>query len=1028
MIMMALNPSDNTICCFVGKGLFRLVTISDSIWRQYGFQKADNLDFSSVCWLNGDRILAGTMDGRIVIVENGELIAVYNVKTMMDFDPKNRIKAPLDVVPLPKESNQRMDIRCCIPIKIGLIFVFGDSCVYYYEKTNHRYKRRNEFLKQSDSNLNALDSDRPMHNIETLSISPKYQKMICVTRRSQLFWAPLAEIPDTSLNALNIVYFKSLGEDLHHGGISSLSTCKWKPIFITCGKIDHTIRVWNYLNCSLLLSQQYQEDVFSVSLHPSGLYSVAAFTGKVEFQLVHTNGLKAWREFAVTSCNLTEFSTSGHMFALANLFDVDVYCSVKFEKRFTFKGHSNTITAMVWASNDMKLVTCGEDGAIYEFNTRTGERDMDIVHPKTVYMDLAVSNDTNQIFPAAQDGRFKEINNQSVVRDIDLHQGPLDAIALSRSDLILFVAGQNGVVLSLMLPIMAEIKHKEFYMHNKNITKMCMTIDDSNLITCSTDGSICIWKIKDAEGKKVILNDQFAYSDDILVNASDLKNKIENIVELKMRVNELERESKYQITQLIKSKEQQIQELNNNHSIVMKILENKNTEITKKHMADKSRLEMELNLLKDSHAQELEELEANYNKKLLHEYEKYDILQKELIKTNSELEKDMNKSEFEQNEKLQKIVDQYNVRLDEKDENILKLKEQLIKDKQSMTDLMHKVEEDADREVLEKKANFVTKLRELKQINLNLRGELGSYKMKAKAASKEAEDLGGLIEKYEEDIAQLKVSVKNEEQTIIGLKKQIQVRDDIIEQKESRIFEEKLKMKDLEKQLLLAKENISELELTVEPLIMEIQEKQKTIENMESEMLDMTAVVKQMQLRISEQRDKLNACGLELAKKEQTIRDVNRVVKNIQVDIHSASEHYQNFAKLKDVVKDLFIKYGDTKTFGISKDEEHDTRMEFTRQRKFLEQSIIGLKKRVNVCAKKDDSYSKIMEENMILIDTINKLRQELKQNHKKYENLKSILKIKGSKNHTTTKQAKNNNLHKAITNLDTVEKTALGT
>lgn len=69
---------------------------------------------------------------------------------------------------------------------------------------------------------------------------------------------------------------------------------------------------------------------------------------------------------------------------------------------------------MVWASNDMKLVTCGEDGAIYEFNTRSGERDMDIVHPKTIYMDLALSNDTNQIFPAAQDGRFREIYNQSV--------------------------------------------------------------------------------------------------------------------------------------------------------------------------------------------------------------------------------------------------------------------------------------------------------------------------------------------------------------------------------------------------------------------------------------------------------------------------------------------------------------------------------------------------------------------------------------------------------------------------------------
>lgn len=106
---------------------------------------------------------------------------------------------------------------------------------------------------------------------------------------------------------------------------------------------------------------------------------------------------------------------------------------------------------------------------------------------------------------------------------------------------------------------------------------MCMTIDDSILITCSIDGSICIWDVNDAEGKKVVLNDQFAYSDDILVNDIELKNKIENIVELKIRVKELEKECEYQVTELTKSKEQCIQELNNNHSTVIKILENKNT-------------------------------------------------------------------------------------------------------------------------------------------------------------------------------------------------------------------------------------------------------------------------------------------------------------------------------------------------------------------------------------------------------------------------------------------------------------------
>lgn len=91
--------------------------------------------------------------------------------------------------------------------------------------------------------------------------------------------------------------------------------------------------------------------------------------------------------------------------------------------------------------------------------------------------------------------------------------------------------------------------------------------------------------------------------------------------------------------------------------------------------------------------------------------------------------------------------------------------------------------------------------------------------------------MGHSIKKYKDDIEQLKVSVKNEEQTILGLKRQLQVRDDIIEQKEIRIFEEKLKTKDLEKQLLLIEENMNELEQTVEPLITEIQDKKKMIQD-----------------------------------------------------------------------------------------------------------------------------------------------------------------------------------------------------
>lgn len=49
---MALNPNISGVCCFVGKGLFRLMKLGELVWRQSGFHKATKYEFTSVCWLN----------------------------------------------------------------------------------------------------------------------------------------------------------------------------------------------------------------------------------------------------------------------------------------------------------------------------------------------------------------------------------------------------------------------------------------------------------------------------------------------------------------------------------------------------------------------------------------------------------------------------------------------------------------------------------------------------------------------------------------------------------------------------------------------------------------------------------------------------------------------------------------------------------------------------------------------------------------------------------------------------------------
>lgn len=67
---------------------------------------------------------------------------------------------------------------------------------------------------------------------------------------------------------------KLLGQQLHHGPVSGLAVCAWKPIFMTVGQVDRTVRLWNYQTETQDLIKQYIEDIFCIALHPTGKYTM----------------------------------------------------------------------------------------------------------------------------------------------------------------------------------------------------------------------------------------------------------------------------------------------------------------------------------------------------------------------------------------------------------------------------------------------------------------------------------------------------------------------------------------------------------------------------------------------------------------------------------------------------------------------------------------------------------------------------------------------------------------------------------
>jgi hypothetical protein len=55
-----------------------------------------------------------------------------------------------------------------------------------------------------------------------------------------------------------------------------MDLCVRKPLIVTAG-IDKYIRIWNYEEKTLECYKSFAEEVYSVSIHPSGFHLVVGF-------------------------------------------------------------------------------------------------------------------------------------------------------------------------------------------------------------------------------------------------------------------------------------------------------------------------------------------------------------------------------------------------------------------------------------------------------------------------------------------------------------------------------------------------------------------------------------------------------------------------------------------------------------------------------------------------------------------------------------------------------------------------------
>ncbi|XP_058159756.1 cilia- and flagella-associated protein 57 isoform X3 [Dasypus novemcinctus] len=732
-------------------------------------------------------------------------------------------------------------------------------------------------------------------------------------------------------------------------------------------------------------SQSDKQDILCMCFSPSEETLIAS-TSKHQLYSI---------TMSLTEISKCCFSNGGHLFAAVNGNVIHIFTTTSLENISNLKGHTGKIRSIVWNADDSKLISCGTDGAVYEWNLSSGKRETECVLKSCSYNCVTISPDGKVIFAVGSDQTLKEIADSSVLREMSAFDVIYTAIAISHSGRMMFAGTSVGTIRAMKYPLPVQKEFNEYQAHGGPITKMLLTFDDQYLLTAADDGCLFTWKVFDKDGRGIKREREVGFAEEVLVTKTDMEEKAQVMLELRTRVEELKMENEYQLRLKDMNYSEKIKELTDKFIQEMESLKTKNQVLrTEKEKQDIMHQE-HLDDLLDKQSRELQDLEYCNNQKLLLEYEKYQELQLKSQRMQEEYEKQLRDNDETKSQALEELTEFYEAKLQEKTTLLEEAQEDVRQQLREFEETKKQIEEDEDREIQDIKTKYEKKLRDEKESNLRLKGETGIMRKKFSSLQKEIEERINDIETLKGEQLKLQGVIKSMEKDIQGLKREIQERDETIQDKEKRIYDLKKKNQELEKFKFVLDYKIKELKKQIEPRENEIKVMKEQIQEMEAELERFHKRNTQLELNITELWQKLKATDKEMRRERQKERDLESLVKRFKTDLHNCVTYIQEPRLLKEKVRGLFEKYVQRADMVEIAGMNTDLQQEYSRQREHLERNLATLKKKV---VKESElhrtDYVRIMQENVSLIKEINELRRELKFTRSQVYDLDAALKL----------------------------------
>ncbi|TPP41044.1 WD domain, G-beta repeat family protein [Leishmania donovani] len=945
----SISPYDASLVCVTGQGCVKFFSYTDGhLFPTIGGVEAPDVHYLAHTWLIEE-------ESRLVVsTDNGDLLLFE----------KQQYKHPLPLSP-----SDGIAITALASYTKGFVCGGDMGLITLFERTlsKEMYRKVRTFRFAADGRYGAvtdlttaskIGAQVPVIRAFTFTPPPAEEMLAFLTSTKQIY---SLNVPNADFTKAEDMVFQPVGQPFHTGGVVAVDTCVQRPLVATAGR-DGSVFLWNSITNVVEMRNNFQEEIVSMAMHPSGLHMIIAFTDSMRVFNIYEKELCEFKRLSIRNCAACRFSHGGQYFAIANSTIIHVHYAYTCELLGHLRGHNSKVRSLSFVPpDDTRLISSGADGAVFEFSLCDFHKVRDNVTKAVTYHCAAA--DVHTVWAAGNDRKMRQMDRSTMLQTIEynLPGASMRCMLVSQSLKLLFGGCEDGTVRVFntylgeklngqgvdrggggvggggdghhgnprIVMAQRDITIESHVTHIGIITDMALSYDEGMLITVGEDGMVVFWDVVAPHRGTV---KQIEHTTELLVDRRDLDASMQLLHNLTTQVKDLQQRMAQQKLKKERQHEEQIAQLDRDYQSEMQKQKAEIAALQAAKGEQAIRFTEFMAEMEQKFAQTLSQTEKDYRCKIESLSSRADQLRHLLAEadTNHEREKALLQGEADTQRVADKQRQQRELHaLDEEQYRIAAEKERNDAETEAMCAM---IEEDNDTEIVKAKEYYEKRLREQEEEAAALQSANNALLSKLNMSRAELES------------KMADVTEKLRQQTVL-------------------------------------ESHINSAKRDIEALTNELK-----LEHMEAETSQYESSNEHLVLQIKSLRQKRAAQQKELDGLAARIAEAKSLQGRMWAEISDTYNEYQaskDKKRLKSMAKALYENYTDgrrpanQRQFTSARTATDEVK-DYHRERDHLEGNLASLKRKI---AKDEENHRvekhRITTENVILIKEINDLRKE---------------------------------------------------